>query len=183
MKKFFDKFGSLKGASFIGIRGYCNKNGEVADLSVLVNFDYHKAQEKDLDTLKSLDENDLNDIAVSNDLPISTLKIAHNELIESGEKNLSDEKTNQSIAQRDAYIHLTPGVKMHKETCNVFVYGYVNSKTIKVHGEYPARNKRVKTICKEAIKHHCNLRLNKYRQYNIGEMDKLNISGSTFVVY
>lgn len=182
MKKFFDKFNSLKGASFIGIKGYENKYGEVSNLSVVANFDVRKAKERDLATLKALNNGDLQDIADANDLPMETLKVALSELIASGEKNLSenmDERTNQSKAQAEAYIRLSPSVKLHKETLNVFVEGMINSKTVLVEGEYPVRNKRVKTLCKEAIGKHCDLRMLKYRIYNVGSMDDLNITGST----
>jgi hypothetical protein len=180
MKKFFDKFGNLNGAKFVGIRNYTNKNGETANLSILVNFSTENAKRKDLSTLKSLTVEDLMDITIANELPLETVEIALAELIKSAEKNLTeDDKTVQSIAQADAYIHLTSGVKMHKETMNVFVIGLVNSKTILVHGEYPATNKRIKTKCKDAIKKHCSLTMSKYRQYNVGNMNEIAISGTS----
>ncbi len=182
MKEFFDKFGNLKGASFIGIRNYANKYGEVADLSVIANVDIKNAKEKDLETLKALTDKDLQDIANETSLPLETLQVALTEMIASAEKNLSanmDEHTNQSKAQADAYIHLTPAVKLHKESMNVFVSGFLNNKKVIVEGEYPKRNKRVKTLCKDAIGKHVDLRMNKYRQYKVGNMDKINITGST----
>lgn len=191
MKKFFDKFSDLKGAKFIGIRRYTNQKGEVADLSVLVNFDYENAVKRDLKTLNELSEKDLNKIVQTiehnkgkdNNIILETLKLALSELINSFEKNLTENnKTTQSVAQSDAYFHLTKGVKLHKETMNVFVYGLLNHKTIHVHGEYPARKKSIKTICKEAIKEYCQLRSDKYRQYNIGNMNELNISGTSIVM-
>jgi len=182
MKQFFDKFQNLKGASFIAIKNYSNKYGEIADLVVNANVNIRNAKEKDLQTLKSLTENDLQDIANETSLPLETLQVALNELIASAEKNLSadmNEHTNQSKAQSDAYIHLTPAVKLHKDTLNVFVSGFLNNKKVIVEGEYPKRNKRVKTLCKEAIGKHVDLRMNKYRQYNIGSMGQINITGET----
>jgi hypothetical protein len=182
MKAFFDKFGGLKSASFIGIENYTNKYDEVANISLLTNVDVRNAKEKDLATLKSLTPADLKDISKANDLPMDVLETALSELIASGEKNLSSdmsERTNQSKAQADAYVHLTPAVRLHKDSMNVFVSGFLNSKTVLVEGEYPQKNKRVKTICKEAIGKHCDLRMNKYRQYNVGSMDRINITGST----
>ena len=49
MKQFFDKFEALKGASFIGIDNYENKNGEIANLSVLTGISVLNAKEKDLE--------------------------------------------------------------------------------------------------------------------------------------
>lgn len=179
MKQFFDKFENLNGAKFVGIRNYTNKNGETANLSILVNFSTENAKRKDLNTLESLTPSDLIDITIANELPLETVEIALAELIISAKKNLTDDdKTVQSTAQTDAYIHLCNGVKMHKETMNVFVIGLVNSKTILVHGEYPATNKRIKTVCKDAIKKHCSLTMTKYRQYNVGNMSEVAISGT-----
>lgn len=182
MKKFLDKFAELKGASFIGINGYENSHGEVANLSVVANFNVETAKKKDLATLKSVTDADLKDIEKAENLPFATLKIALNELIASGEKNLSEKKEDRSVnsqAQTDAYVRISPAIKLHKETFQVFVEGMLNSKTVLVPGTYPATNKRVKTLCKDAIKKHCDLRMNKYRQYNIGSMERLNITGST----
>jgi hypothetical protein len=182
MKKFFDKFGDLKGASFISIKKYINKHKEMANLVLLANVNIHNAKVKDLETLKSLTDKDLVDISKAYNLPFETLQVALSEMITSAEKNLSkdlNEHTNQSKAQADAYLHLTPAVKLHKETMNVFVSGFINSKTVLVEGTYPTVNKRVKTKCKDAIGKHVDLRMNKYRQYNIGNMDKINITGGT----
>lgn len=182
MKAFFDKFSGLKSASFIGIENYSNKYGEVANVSLLTNIDVTNAKEKDLATLKSLTDDDLKSIARSYTLPVETIEVALNELIASAVKNLStdkSERTNQSKAQADAYIHLTPAVRMHKETMDVFVAGFMNNKTVLVEGEYPVVNKREKTLCKDAIGKHCDLRMKKYRQYKVGQMSKINITGST----
>lgn len=182
MKIFFDKFDSLKGASYIGINSYTNKFNEVSNLNVLTGINVINAKEKDLDSLKNLSRNDLDTIAKKDHLDIEVLKIALDELIVSAEKNLSfdkSEKTNQSIGQAEAYIHLTNSVKMHKETTNIFVTGFINNKTVLVEGEYPKVNKRPKTLCKDAIKSYAGLRMNDYRQYNVGSMDNLNITGST----
>jgi len=185
MKSFFDKFNNLKSASFIGVNNYENSYGEVANINLLTGVNIQKAKEKDLETLKSLTETDLEDISVSENLPLETLKKALDELIKSSEKNLSEnfeERSNQSKGQADAYIKLNPSVKMHKETMDVFVNGFVNSKNVIQEGEYPVKNKREKTKCKDAIKKHCDLRMNKYRQYRVGKMDNINVTGSTLQI-
>jgi len=182
MKTFFDKFDNLNGASFIGITNYNNKFGEISNLNILTGINVTNAKVKDLNTLKNLNRNDLDKISEKDNLDIEVLKTALNELITSGEKNLSKdkaEKTTQSLAQADAYIHLTNSVKMHKETTNIFITGFINNKTVLVEGEYPKVNKRVKTMCKDAIKSYCGLRMNDYRQYNVGSADKVTITGTT----
>ena len=199
MKEFFDRFGSLNGAKFIGINGYTNKHGEVANLTVNANVNIRNAKEKDLNTLKSLTEKDLDDITLGmfliNPPDIkeneeykklrSTMDVALKELIASAEKNLSadmDERTNQSKAQTEAYIHICPSVKLHKDTMNIFVEGFLNNKTVLVEGEYPVRNKREKTKCKDAIAKHCDLSMNKYRMYNVGSMESIKMTGNTLQI-
>jgi hypothetical protein len=185
MKAFFDKFNSLKSASFIGINNYENSYNEVANINLLTGVDIKNAKEKDLETLKSLTKIDLEDISVSENLPVETLEKALSEMIASSEKNLSEnfeERSNQSKGQADAYLKLNPSVKMHKETMDVFVAGFINSKKVIQEGEYPVKNKREKTKCKDAIKKHCDLRMNKYRQYKVGKMDNINVTGSTLQI-
>jgi tRNA G10 N-methylase Trm11 len=182
MKQFFDKFNNLKGAKFIGINGYTNKYGEVANISLNTNVSIQNAKEKDLKTLQSLSPEELESIATENTLPIDVMKVAQSEMVASAEKNLSakmDERTNQSKGQADAYLNLCPSVKLHKDSMNVFVSGFFNDKKVIVEGEYPEKNKRVKTKCKDAITKYCDLRMAKYRQYNVGSMDQINITGST----
>ena len=199
MKEFFDRFGSLNGAKFIGINGYTNKHGEVANLTVNANVNIRNAKEKDLNTLKSLTEKDLDDITLGmfliNPPDIkeneeykklrSTMDVALKELIASAEKNLSadmDERTNQSKAQTEAYIHICPSVKLHKDTMNIFVEGFLNNKTVLVEGEYPVKNKREKTKCKDAIGKHCDLSMNKYRMYNVGSINSIKMTGNTLQI-
>jgi len=185
MKAFFDKFNNLKSASFIGINNYENNYGEVANINLLTGVNFEKAKEKDLETLKSLNEEDLEDISKSENLSMETLKKALNELIESAKNNLSkdfEKRSNQSKGQADAYIKLNPSVKMHKETMDVYVAGFINSKQILEEGEYPVKNKREKTKCKDAIKKHCDLRMEKYRHYKVGKMNEINVTGSTLQI-
>ena len=181
MKAFFDKFKELKGAEFIAIKSYINKHGEIADLVVNANISVQNAKERDLNTLKNLSANDIDIIAKETSLPVEVLKIALTEMIESAEKNVSTEMskhTNQSKAQSDAYIHLTPSVRLHKESLNLFVSGFSHQKNILVKGEYPIVKKREKTLCKEAIGKYCELKMLKYRQYNVGQMDVVKIKGT-----
>lgn len=186
MKNLINKFASLKGAKFIGIKGYENKQGEIADLSVLVNFNYHNVKVNDFEKLKAFTVKDLNKLAADKGLNAETMFKAHSELLTSAEKNLSENKedhTAQSQAQEDAYFHIdgVHGLKVHKDTMTVYIVGMLNHKTIIVNGDYPAKNKREKTICKEVIKKHLELRAEKYRQYNVGSVDAINVSGTTLV--
>ena len=184
-KEFFSKFENFRNSTFIGIENYRNSYGEQANINLLTNINVRNAKEKDLNTLKSLTDKDLEKIAKKKDLPIDTMKVALNELIASAEKNLSEnieDRTTQSKAQTEAYIQITPAIKLHKETLNVYVTGMVEKKTVIVPGTYPERKKRVKTLCKDAIKKYANLRMSKYRSLILGNFDKIKVTGDTITL-
>lgn len=182
-KAFFDKFSGLKGCKFVGIKGYTNKHGEVADLTILTNFNVNNAKEKDLMTLKSLTDKDLKSIQIEANIDIDIIKTALSELITSGEKNLNEEtKTNQSKAQEDAYIYITKSVKMHKDTHDIYIVGQRHTKKIIVNGNHPIVNSRPKTIAKNTIKKYCNLSMERYRTYKAGNLNTIQITGDTITV-
>ena len=185
MSNLFKKFEGLKGAKFIGIQGYCNSHGEVADITLNVNASIENAKQKDLIALKAFKATDLFNLSKEKNIDLETMHTALNELIASAEKNLSadlNERTNQSKAQTDAYVQLTSGLKLHKESLDITVFGFQNQKKVLVEGEYPTVNSRPKTLAKKAIKKACDLRMEKYRSYKLGKADAINITGSTLQI-
>lgn len=111
-KRFLDKFNSLNGASFIGLRKYVNSKNEVANYRIDVNYSIMEAKRKDFESLKSVTDNDLKDISKTCNIAIDVLKISLSEMLVSAEKNLSEklsDRTAQSQAQTMAYIPLAPG--------------------------------------------------------------------------
>lgn len=182
MKKFFDKFQSLKGASFISVNGYENSAGEIANLIINTNISVKNAKVKDLETLKNVTEKDIADISLSSGIGIDVLNSALSELVTKAEQNLSEkieDRSTQSKAQADTYIHLTPAIKMHKETLQIYVTGMRERKTVIKPGEYKKVNSRPLTLAKNAIKRHCDLRMEKYRTFKIGNMNEIKINGDT----
>ena len=92
--------------------------------------------------------------------------------------------TNASQAQTDAYVHLTNGLKLHKETMNVHVFGFFQSEKVNPDkpGVYKSVNSRDKTIAKEYIANECKFRMSKYRQYDLGNIDQIKIEGRTLQI-
>ena len=45
-----------------------------------------------------------------------------------------------------------------------------------------ATKKQAKTICKDAIKKYCDLKMEKYRTYKLGQIDSLKITGDTIQI-
>jgi len=186
MKNFFDKFNGLNGAQFIGIKNYVStKTGEVANFIVLTNYSVMEAKKKDLQTLESLTHNDIEDIAEAKELSKEVVFEALTELIASARKNLSEnleDRTVNSQAQTDAYLHIGKSLKINKTNMEVFLVGMFIDKQVIVPGKYPKVNSRPKTIAKKAIAKHCDLRMNKYRNLKVGQIDRINVDGSTLVI-
>jgi hypothetical protein len=175
---------SIKGAKFVGIKGYENTQGEVSNQTVIVNVTYENILKKDLNKLKEFNLNSL-----ENKFNIEDIKKGYDELISSLEKRLSDEKTKEELlangdktmiasqGQKDAYDNLGNGLRINKETKELYLYGLVVHKTIEKAIEYKEVKSRLNTIIKNTIKKTCKLRNEKFRNFLVGNMDELNVNG------
>jgi hypothetical protein len=182
-KKFFGQFENLKGASFIAINKYFAKTtGEVANHVVNVNISVQNAKETDFNRLKNCNDNDVQAISKASGIDAETVKLALSEMLVSAEKNLSaniEDRTNQSKGQTDAYINLTPAIRLHKETLEIHVFGQSISKVVLVKGEYKTVNSSAKTLAKQAITKHLDLRAGKFRDFICGRIDTVKVNGET----
>ena len=177
----FSKFASLNGASFIGVKGYINQYGEISNYNINVNVSIENAKKADFETLKAFKKEQLIEIAKNVNVPMSIAEKALSELTISSEKNLTaDDRTAQSNAQNDAYISLTPGLRFHKDSMDVYIAGFFNTKEIIVEGNYPVVKKQDKTKIKDAIKK--TLKMSKFRNFKIGNARSIVITGSTLQI-
>lgn len=90
-------------------------------------------------------------------------------LYNSLEKRLSSDEVKQALreqndktillsdAQKDAYTHITKGIKVNKETSQIHVFGLVVKKTILKPIEYKQTNSRELTIVQNKSKKFANL--------------------------
>lgn len=182
----FDKLSNGKSAKFIRINGYTAKtSGEVANHTINVNISVKNAKETDLQRLINCNSSDLEMIAKQNNLDLATCELALSEMITSAQKNLSaniEEHTNQSKGQSDAYINLTPAIRLHKDTLQVHVFGMAIAKVVLVKGEYKQVNSNAKTLAKNAIKKHLDLRADKFRDFIVGNIESVKIDGETIEI-
>lgn len=179
-KELFNKFASLKGATFIGVNGYTNQAGEISNQILNVNINVENAKKADLETLKEVTKEQLTAIAAKVNVPFAVAEKALNEMLVSAEKNLSDERTVQSEAQTDAYISLGKGLRLHKESMEVYVAGFANSKQVLVEGEYKSVNKQAKTLVKDELKK--DLKMTKFRNFSLGQASALTVTGDTIQI-
>ena len=182
MKKFFDGIENLNGAKFINLNGYKSEaSGEVANHNILVNIKVMNAKAKDLVTLESADVKVISENATKI-FAMEILKMALTEMLVSSKKNLSEnieDRTAQSQAQTDAYLPIVNGLKIHKETGNLHIFGFANQKKILVKGVYKIVNSSDKTLAKKEITKVLKLRAGKFRTFIIDNIESVKMEGKT----
>jgi hypothetical protein len=169
----------------VGVRDYVNKQGEKSNYLINSGVNYLKILNDDL---KSLNDNKKNIFEIlqkpQKDGKIFSTELittAFNNVLTSLNKRLSDEETKEllraegdktiakSDAQIDAYINLATGVKLHKDSLKIHVFGLVVRKTILEPIEYKEVNSRDLTIVQNKIKKHAGFKQDSYRTFIFDE--------------
>jgi len=177
---------TIKGTSFIGVQGYTNQKGEVSNQTFVGGITYENALLNDFNVLKTSEDRIFSELekSYSNDLILQ----AYKNVYESLEKRLSSDEIKEKLrlendltikrsdAQIDAYTHVAKGIKIHKETKQVHLFGLVVRKTVLVPIEYKQVNSRELTIVQNKIKKLCEFKQDKYRNY-IFEHGTIKIQG------
>ena len=97
---------------------YTNSYGEVSTYKVLLGASYENARLKDIETLQNTS------------FPQQKLEFARLSIVNSMLKNMNNKtRSNQSQAQKDAYISLGKGLRIHKDSGEVKVMAYVQTKS------------------------------------------------------
>jgi hypothetical protein len=159
---------SVTGVSFVSIRNYTNKFGEVSNNLINVGANYEKAKQKDITFLENIN---FSDYEFKSDL--SLLDEARKVLIASFIK--PDE--NRSNGQINAYTHIVSGVKVHNETGVLYIYGHRENKQILTNGEYPIVKSKPLTIAKDELRKL--LRTGKFTQYALEIGNEVRANGET----
>jgi hypothetical protein len=166
---------TIKGTSFVGVRDYENKQGEVSNYTINVGITYENVLKNDFNSLK--EKQNLIIEKLEKDYELILIEKAYKEIYTSLEKRLSDEQIKeqlraendktiaQSDAQINAYISLAKGVKLHKDSLQLHVFGLVVKKTILQPIEYKQTNSRELTIVKNKIEKICEFKQSKYRTF------------------
>ena len=75
---------------------------------------------------------------------------------------------NDGYTKKDVYVNLAPNIKQHKETGKLYVFGFLNQKTVvETKAERKPVNSRPKTIAKRTIEKRHGLETPKFREYII----------------
>lgn len=170
---------TVKGTTFVGIRGYKNSQGEVSNQTVLVGINYENVLIHDFKVLKEKKNEVIETLEKSykKEVVLKAFENVYNSL----EKRLSDEQTKETLrlqgdatikasdAQKDAYIHLAKGVKKAVETNEIHIFGLVVKKTILEPIEYKTVNSRELTIVQNKIKKFCEFKQDKFKTFKFSE--------------
>lgn len=169
MNEITSKFDALNGAKFISINGYKNSQKEVANVVINTNISTTNAKKKDLEKLKSLNENDFNCISKKYDISLQELKLNYSELLESLIKNIGEyeNRTDKSKALSEAFKQNNNGTKVFIKENELTIYGFLINKIVIDRGEIKNTPTKGKTYIKNSIKEYCEFKMLNYKTYKI----------------
>jgi hypothetical protein len=138
---------NIKGVSFASFE-YENKLGEFSSYLVNVGLSYERLKQEDIETLE-------------NSYAEPIMEQARLELIAS----LQKPDPVRSKAQIEAYDYIAPNIKVHKESGQLYIIGYLVSKTVLIEGSKADEldTRKPLTKAKDAIRK--TLKSTKYRQF------------------
>ena len=190
---------TIKSTSFVGIRNYENKQGEVSNQTIVAGITYENCLLNDFKVLQEK-QNEVFETLLAKKVLKKNNKVieltnelileAYKNLYTSLEKRLSSEEVKEALrqqndktialsdAQIDAYTHLAKGVKQNKETLEIHIFGLVVRKQVLQAIEYKETNSRVVTIVQNEIKKLCEFKQDKYRNF-IFDKGQVNLQGVT----
>lgn len=161
---------SPTGVTFVQIKNYTNKDGEVQCNTINIGVDYNKAKLKDITYLRNLNVKTLTN---PDKIDLTLLEQARIELLTS----LLKPEVNRSEGQKEAYQHIIDGIKCHSLTGDLYVYGYRIKKVVIRPITYKVVNKKPLTIAKDYIRTF--LKTNKYTQYKLEKIERFNCNKET----
>lgn len=153
-----EKLAGLRPSStFLHIRGYKSSTGEIADYTLAFHMSYANALKRSM-------------VEVETYVPESDLETqAKAEVLKSYQTSLDNMDKEESVG--DAYQRIVvggetvKGVKLHKESGKLHLFGLLVSKNVRVAGEHKAVNKKPLTVAKDKIRKLGPV--NKFRQFVI----------------
>jgi hypothetical protein len=167
MKDLIEKLKTIHGVSFVSVT-YVNQQNEKQQTTFNVGVNYSAAKEKDIEYLKQLDVS-----TIESSLPNEILEEARIALLES----FQNPSKSRSEGIKDAYTHLGAGLKFHKESKKLFVYGMKVHKRVIKEGIEKEDTRSILTKAKDKIR--SLLKSTQYRQFEIGNASKFTLKGDT----
>ena len=170
-KELIESLGKIFGASFVSLKNYeSSTSGEIANHVINVGADYANAVKKDIEKLSEVFYKD------------EIYEQARVKMLDSLKKNMDSETvSNQSIAQKDAYLHINKSVKLHIENGTLHISGMACSKkVIKEATKHKNPSKNPVIIAQGRIQKELNLSTPKWRNYKFENLNIVNTGGNSF---
>ena len=163
----------IEGESYIKIQNYENSSGEIATHTILVNYDAQEIKKSDIAKLNAFSPTAYSEVS---QIPVNVLTQAKKELLES----LSKPHTKRSNAQNEAYSYIAPGLKVHKESSQLYVSGLLVEKQIheKSNKIHETKNSEL-VIAKNKIKKVAKLQGITFRNYCLGSKETVTLKNIT----
>lgn len=177
---------NIKGTSFINVDNYTNEKGEVSQQLIVAGITYENCLVNDFNSLQTKQGEVFE--TLQKEYSLELIKKAYENVFTSLEKRLSSEEVkqalreqndktiNQSDAQINAYTHIAKGVKLHKETQKLHVFGLLVRKKVITPIEYKETKSRELTIVQNKIKKLCDFKQEKYRNFKF-DMGEVKLKG------
>jgi hypothetical protein len=143
-----------KGCKFLSFLYQSKGTGEVAKYQVNFGISYHAACESD----KAL----LEDYTPANEIEAE----AKAEMIQSLAETLTN-GVSSSYTQKDTFENIGKGIRQHKETGEIYIYGFVHSKEQVEPPTNPKKtpNSSAKTLAKRSIEKALDMKRNRFAQF------------------
>lgn len=180
-------FSEMKGAKFVSVKNYNADSGEVANHLVDMNISVMNAKKRDNETLHSVNDSKLSEIAESRSIALDVFNMALSEMVASSDQNLNpdiEKRNKRSQATTNSYIHLTPAIKILKEDTadgkgfrgDIHLFGMTISKVVIEEGEFKEVKSADKTIAKRILTKELGLRSGKFRTYKFRRMGNVVVN-------
>jgi len=145
---------TTKGCKFMSFLYQSKGTGEVSKYQINFGIDYHNACEHDKTALEAY-------------TPQGEVEItAKSEMLQSLTETLT-EGVSSSYTQKDTFESIGKGIRQHKETGEIYLYGFVQSKEQIEPPTTPKKEvkSRPLTLAKKAIEKACGFKRNKFGQF------------------
>lgn len=160
---------------------YTSEEGEVSQQLINVGIPYQTVIETSFNQLDSLDKSELYAEAASQsidnsliDQAIDTLRDSLSQSLNRAEQFSTDEVSN--------FEYLSNGIKMHRETKELYLSGLVRNKKVLVSGTYKETKSRPATLAKKIVEKKLNV--SKYRMFKISplQLHEVGSEGKTLII-
>ena len=160
---------TLKGARFVSFVYTAKTSGETARHTVLLGADFRNLYEKDAETVAAMLPN-------LSGLELEAAQAVHSSLCVSLEGGIGE---NPAYTAADVYVSVPglAGVKIHRETGELYVMGLAVSKDVMVPGTFKEVKCKPLTLAKKAIEK--GLRKSAIRQFAVSGLTTATLNGET----